>query len=73
LSILAETVDPDGRVVVLDEDGWEHILHEHPELALRPIVVSTRAPDGSATTAAILALAAGCSWSYTSTRHQRES
>jgi hypothetical protein len=33
LNVLAETVDPDGRSVVLDEDGWEHILHEHPELA----------------------------------------
>jgi hypothetical protein len=53
LSTLAETVDPDGRVVVLDAEGWEHILHEHEEL--------------------ILALAAGCSWSYISTRHQHES
>jgi hypothetical protein len=33
LSIIAQTVDPRGRSVVLDNDGWEHILAEHPELA----------------------------------------
>ncbi|HEY2768800.1 MAG TPA: hypothetical protein VGI76_11115 [Solirubrobacteraceae bacterium] len=28
--VLAETTDPDGRTVVLDDKGWEHILHQHP-------------------------------------------
>jgi len=25
--------DPDGRTVVLDGDGWNHIRAEHPEMA----------------------------------------
>ena len=25
--------DPDGRQVLLDMDGWEHIVRRHPELA----------------------------------------
>ena len=33
MGALAETVDPDGRAVVLDQEGWDHILHEHRELA----------------------------------------
>jgi len=52
LSALAQTVDPDGRTVVLDEEGWEHILHEHAELALcREEIMATvsspnhRSPD----------------------------
>jgi hypothetical protein len=28
-----ETVDPDGRRVVLDVAGWRHIVGEHRELA----------------------------------------
>jgi hypothetical protein len=46
LSVLAQTVDPDGRTVVLDEEGWEHILHEHAELALYQdeIIATVRAP-----------------------------
>lgn len=47
MSILAQTVDPDGRAVVLDEEGWEHILHEHPELALfRDEIVATVRSSG---------------------------
>jgi hypothetical protein len=30
---LLEDRDPDGRPVVLDEDGWEHIVNEHAEMA----------------------------------------
>lgn len=47
MNILAQTVDPDGRTVVLDEEGWEHILHGHAELALyqQEIVATVRAPD----------------------------
>ena len=30
---LLEERDPDGRRVVLDENGWEHIVHEHAEMA----------------------------------------
>jgi hypothetical protein len=32
--MLAQTTDPDGRTVILDEDGWGHILIEHPEMAI---------------------------------------
>jgi len=28
-----EQHDPDGRLVVLDADGWRHVLEEHPEMA----------------------------------------
>jgi hypothetical protein len=28
-----ETVDPEGRQVVLDAAGWRHIVDQHPELA----------------------------------------
>jgi hypothetical protein len=28
----SETVDPDGRRVVLDAAGWRHVPEEHPEL-----------------------------------------
>jgi hypothetical protein len=46
LSVSAQTVDPDGCIVVLDAEGWEHILHEHPELALylNEIVATVRSP-----------------------------
>lgn len=46
MSVLAQTADPDGRAVVLDEEGWEHILHEHPELSLyrEEIVETVRSP-----------------------------
>ncbi len=30
--MIAEKVDPEGRRVVLDDDGWEHILEEHDEI-----------------------------------------
>jgi len=47
VSTLAETIDPDGRAVVLDEEGWEHILHEHGELApyREEIIVTVSSPD----------------------------
>ncbi|HTD09469.1 MAG TPA: hypothetical protein VK680_11295 [Solirubrobacteraceae bacterium] len=47
MSTLAETTDPDGRVIVLDEEGWEHILHEHRELApyREEIMATVSSPD----------------------------
>jgi len=44
---LGETVDPDGRRVVLDVAGWRHIVDGHPELAPhREAVLATVAgPD----------------------------
>ncbi len=36
------TVDPDGRIVVLHEERWQHIAVEHPELSrLRPLLLAT--------------------------------
>jgi hypothetical protein len=47
LSVLAETTDLDGRTVVLDDEGWGHILHEHPELApyRHEIMAAVNSPD----------------------------
>jgi hypothetical protein len=47
LNVLAETTDPDGRTVVLDDDGWDHILREHPELApyRKEIMAAVNLPD----------------------------
>ncbi len=30
---LAQITEPDGRLVVLDQDGWQHIIEQHPEMA----------------------------------------
>lgn len=34
-----ETVDPDGRIVVLDLEGWRHIVETHGELRVAPSVI----------------------------------
>jgi hypothetical protein len=41
------TTDPDGRQVVLDSDGWRHILDEHLELAPHKdgILATIASPD----------------------------
>ncbi|MEX2645347.1 MAG: hypothetical protein WD249_03700 [Gaiellaceae bacterium] len=31
-----ETIDPDGRRVVLTHERWRHIVEEHEELGLEP-------------------------------------
>lgn len=45
--MVAVTLDPDGRRVVLDEYGWTHIKTRHPDLArcLRDIMAAVREPD----------------------------
>jgi hypothetical protein len=45
--VLAATLDPDGRRVVLDEYGWRHIKRRHPRLARRlpEIMAAVREPD----------------------------
>lgn len=47
MTVLAETVDPDGRRIILDYEGWEHILEEHPEMATsrEQIMATIRSPD----------------------------
>ena len=45
--MIAATLDPDGRRVVLDEHGWSHIKGRRPQLArsLREIMAAVREPD----------------------------
>lgn len=45
--MVAATLDPDRRRVVLDEHGWSHIKRRHPQLArsLREIMATVRKPD----------------------------
>ena len=33
MTILAEVLDPDGRRVELTDEGWQHVIDGHPELA----------------------------------------
>ena len=42
-----ETVDPDGRRVMLDAVGWRHIVDEHPEVASHreALLATVSAPD----------------------------
>jgi hypothetical protein len=42
-----ETVDPDGRRVVLTDDRWEHILERHDDLVMHPndILRAVRTPS----------------------------
>lgn len=42
-----ETVDPDGRRVVLDVAGWRHIVVEHGELTphREAVLATVAAPD----------------------------
>ena len=44
---LTTVLDPNGREVVLDEAGWQHILDNHPEMrAHRSALLDTvRRPD----------------------------
>ncbi len=44
--MLATTLDPDGRRVVLTEEGWRHIVREHAPLRrhLRTIMEAVREP-----------------------------
>jgi hypothetical protein len=47
VSVIAETVDPDGRRVVLDASGWEHILAEHNEIASQrdALLAAVKSPE----------------------------
>lgn len=46
--MLAATLDPDGRRVVLEEAAWNHIKNGHPILAarMREIMAAVREPTG---------------------------
>lgn len=45
--MLASTLDPDGRRVLLDEEGWDHIKRRRPQLArsMGEIMAAVREPD----------------------------
>jgi hypothetical protein len=44
---LAAATDPDGRLVVLDEEGWGHILAAHPAMATHQeaVLAAVAGPD----------------------------
>jgi hypothetical protein len=46
--VLASTIDPDGRRVVLSAERWSHINLRHPEVAphLGEVIRAIREPDG---------------------------
>jgi hypothetical protein len=45
--VLASTLDPDGRRVVLTEERWAHITRRHPEVSpyLGEVLRAIRDPD----------------------------
>ena len=45
--VLLEVDDPDGRRVVLDEEGWLHIVREHSEMAAHKgdVMAAIAGPD----------------------------
>ncbi len=42
-----ETLDPDGRWIVLDEEAWTHIVFDHDDLSCSPrdILRAVEEPD----------------------------
>lgn len=36
---LATAIDPEGRIVVLDAEGWAHILAEHLEMSAHQMAI----------------------------------
>lgn len=47
MPVIEEATDPDGRRVVLDQRGWDHVVTEHDEMAVhRTAVIATiTSPD----------------------------
>jgi hypothetical protein len=47
VTVVATTLDPEGRRVVLTEERWTHIKRRHPDMAphLRLIMQTVRDPD----------------------------
>jgi len=47
LTVIAATHDPDGRQVVLDTAGWQHIMANHPEMRSyqAAILLAVQEPD----------------------------
>jgi hypothetical protein len=45
--VIAETRNPDGRVVLLGEAAWNHVLDQHVEMNehLADTIAAIRAPD----------------------------
>lgn len=40
-TVIASVADPEGRSVILDADGWQHILDNHPEMVGHQTAVLT--------------------------------
>lgn len=47
MTIIADAEDPDGHRVVLDQDGWDHILRGHEVMARHKaaIIATVTSPD----------------------------
>ena len=47
MNVLGEIDDPDGRRVVLDQEGWDHILEGHAVMAAHrgAIMATVTSPD----------------------------
>jgi hypothetical protein len=47
VTVLGETLHPDGRRVVLDELGWAHIVDEHSEMVAfqADLLATLKSPD----------------------------
>jgi len=45
--VIATAANPDGRTVVLDAEGWQHVLDNHPEMAAHQAAVldTVRRPE----------------------------
>jgi hypothetical protein len=45
--VIAETVNPEGRLVLLAETEWNHVLDQHVEMSghLADTIAAIRAPD----------------------------
>jgi hypothetical protein len=47
VTLIAATIDPDGRRVNLTDEHWQYVKSEHPDIApyLREVMAAVREPD----------------------------
>ena len=45
--LIAQTTNPDGRIVGIDADIWNHVLHRHPEMEpfLTDVMTAVAVPE----------------------------
>ena len=63
VTLIAVTLDPEGRRIRLTEGAWRHIKSEHPDMTryLRDIMAAVREPDRR-----VVGPTAGEEWFYRS-------